>query len=118
LVIMPTINQLCNFIRKPKMRRSKTPALQSCAQKRGTCVRVFTKTPKKPNSAIRKVARVKLSNILLRSFCNRENLITLYRFYTKIITFVFFFISTIKCENVLNLSGVSTKILFTGQIND
>jgi small subunit ribosomal protein S12 len=64
---MPTINQICNLIRKPKTRGTKTPALQGCAQKKGTCVRVFTKTPKKPNSAIRKVARVKLSNVMTRS---------------------------------------------------
>lgn len=59
---MPTINQLCNSIRKPKKRINKTPALQANSQKKGVCVRVFTRTPKKPNSAIRKVARVKLSN--------------------------------------------------------
>jgi small subunit ribosomal protein S12 len=61
---MPTINQLCKLIRKPKKRRNKTPALQRCAQKKGICIRVFTRTPKKPNSALRKVARVKLSNKL------------------------------------------------------
>ena len=61
---MPTINQLCKLIRKPKKFRNKTPALQSCAQKKGICVRVFTRTPKKPNSALRKVARVRLSNKL------------------------------------------------------
>jgi len=61
---MPTINQLCKLIRKPKKRRNKTPALQACAQKKGTCIRVFTRTPKKPNSALRKVARVRLSNKL------------------------------------------------------
>jgi small subunit ribosomal protein S12 len=59
---MPTINQLCNFIRKPKKKVKKTPALQKCPQKKGVCVRVFTRTPKKPNSAIRKVARIKLTN--------------------------------------------------------
>ena len=59
---MPTINQLCKLIRKPKFCINKTPALQKCAQKKGICVRVFTRTPKKPNSALRKVARVKLSN--------------------------------------------------------
>ena len=59
---MPTINQLCNLIRKPKKKKRKTPALQGCSQKKGTCVRVFIRTPKKPNSALRKVARVKLSN--------------------------------------------------------
>jgi len=61
---MPTINQLCKLIRKPKKLRNKTPALQACAQKKGICVRVFTRTPKKPNSALRKVARVRLSNKL------------------------------------------------------
>ena len=61
---MPTINQLCKLTRKPKKRINKTPALQACAQKKGICVRVFTRTPKKPNSALRKVARVRLSNNL------------------------------------------------------
>lgn len=59
---MPTINQL---IRKPRSRqvvRTKVPAMQSCPQKRGVCVRVYTTTPKKPNSAMRKVARVRLTN--------------------------------------------------------
>ncbi len=59
---MPTINQLVRFGRKPKKKKSKSPALQGCPQKRGTCTKVFTTTPKKPNSALRKVARVKLSN--------------------------------------------------------
>mgnify|MGYP001149387383 FL=1 len=59
---MPTINQL---IRKPRAKvskRNKVPALKSCPQKRGVCLRVYTTTPKKPNSALRKVARVKLTN--------------------------------------------------------
>ncbi len=59
---MPTINQL---IRKPRKRpvvRNKVPALEGCPQKRGVCMRVYTTTPKKPNSALRKVARVRLSN--------------------------------------------------------
>ncbi len=59
---MPTINQLVRFGRKPKTKKNKSPALQSNPQRRGTCVKVFTTTPKKPNSALRKVARVKLSN--------------------------------------------------------
>ena len=59
---MPTINQLCNSIRRNKKKKVKSPALQASPQKKGVCVRVFTRTPKKPNSAIRKVARVKLSN--------------------------------------------------------
>ena len=58
---MPTINQLCNLARIPK-KKKKTPALQNCPQKKGICVRVFLRTPKKPNSALRKVARVRLSN--------------------------------------------------------
>ncbi|HZW61727.1 MAG TPA: 30S ribosomal protein S12 [Candidatus Babeliales bacterium] len=58
---MPTINQLCRFGRKRTKVKSKSPALKGQAQARGVCVRVFTQTPKKPNSAIRKVARVKLS---------------------------------------------------------
>ncbi len=59
---MPTINQLVRYGRKTKEEKSKSPALDGCPQKRGVCVRVFTRTPKKPNSALRKVARVRLSN--------------------------------------------------------
>jgi small subunit ribosomal protein S12 len=59
---MPTINQLIRKSRHPKMSRNKVPALQSCPQRRGVCTRVYTTTPKKPNSALRKVARVRLTN--------------------------------------------------------
>lgn len=59
---MPTINQLIRQGRGKKSRRSKSPALQNCPQRRGVCLQVKTKTPKKPNSALRKVAWVKLSN--------------------------------------------------------
>lgn len=59
---MPTINQLIENGRKLQKKRTKTPALVSCPQKRGVCVRVYTTTPKKPNSALRKVARVRLTN--------------------------------------------------------
>jgi small subunit ribosomal protein S12 len=59
---MPTINQLVRKGRKKIGKRKKAPALQSCPQKRGVCTRVMTVTPKKPNSALRKVARVRLSN--------------------------------------------------------
>ncbi|MBA2848513.1 30S ribosomal protein S12 [Thermosulfuriphilus ammonigenes] len=59
---MPTINQLIRFGREKIKRRPKTPALQGCPQRRGVCVRVYTTTPKKPNSALRKVARVRLTN--------------------------------------------------------
>lgn len=59
---MPTINQLIKTPRKPKIRRSKTPALEACPQKKGICLKVFIVTPKKPNSALRKVARLRLSN--------------------------------------------------------
>lgn len=59
---MPTINQLVRKGRKKSRKKVKTPALQSCPQKRGVCVRVYTSTPKKPNSALRKVARVRLTN--------------------------------------------------------
>lgn len=59
---MPTINQLVQQGRRDKKRRKKSPALEICPQKRGVCVQVKTKTPKKPNSALRKVAWVKLSN--------------------------------------------------------
>lgn len=61
-VCMPTINQLVRNRRKKMTKRTNTPALQSCPQKRGVCVRVYTTTPKKPNSALRKVARVRLTN--------------------------------------------------------
>ena len=59
---MPTINQLIRLGRRQKTRKSKAPALQRNPQKRGVCVRVTTTTPKKPNSALRKIARVRLSN--------------------------------------------------------
>ena len=59
---MPTINQLVRFGRKMESYSSKTPALKACPQKRGVCTRVYTTTPKKPNSALRKVARVRLTN--------------------------------------------------------
>lgn len=59
---MPTINQLVSSGRKPKVFKSKVPALARCPQKRGVCTRVYTTTPKKPNSALRKVARVRLTN--------------------------------------------------------
>ena len=59
---MPTINQLVRKGRKSRQSRSDSPALKSCPQKRGVCGRVYTTTPKKPNSALRKVARVRLTN--------------------------------------------------------
>jgi small subunit ribosomal protein S12 len=59
---MPTINQLVRKGREAIRPKSSTPALQSCPQKRGVCVRVYTTTPKKPNSALRKIARVRLTN--------------------------------------------------------
>ncbi len=59
---MPTINQLVRQGRKQVLKKKDTPALDSCPQKRGVCVRVYTSTPKKPNSALRKVARVRLTN--------------------------------------------------------
>ena len=59
---MPTINQLVRSGRVKQSRRTKSPALQSCPQKRGVCTRVYSTTPKKPNSALRKVARVRLTN--------------------------------------------------------
>jgi small subunit ribosomal protein S12 len=59
---MPTINQLVRQGRKKIVKKTNTPALKGCPQKRGVCVRVYTTTPKKPNSALRKVARVRLTN--------------------------------------------------------
>jgi small subunit ribosomal protein S12 len=59
---VPTINQLIRKPRRDPRARNKVPALQQCPQKRGVCTRVYTTTPKKPNSALRKVARVRLTN--------------------------------------------------------
>ncbi|SCA55304.1 30S ribosomal protein S12 [Candidatus Terasakiella magnetica] len=59
---MPTINQLIRKKRKAKPVRNMVPAMEACPQKRGVCTRVYTTTPKKPNSALRKVARVRLTN--------------------------------------------------------
>ncbi len=59
---MPTINQLIAQGREPNTKRNKVPALDGCPQKRGVCTRVYTTTPKKPNSALRKVAKVRLTN--------------------------------------------------------
>ena len=59
---MPTINQLIAKGREPNAKRNKVPALQGSPQKRGVCTRVYTTTPKKPNSALRKVAKVRLTN--------------------------------------------------------
>lgn len=58
---MPTVNQLVRSRRRAKNYRTKSPALVACPQKRGVCTRVYTQTPKKPNSALRKVARVRLT---------------------------------------------------------
>ena len=59
---MPTINQLVRNPRKKQIQKSNVPALMACPQRRGVCTRVYTTTPKKPNSALRKVARVRLTN--------------------------------------------------------
>jgi len=59
---MPTVNQLVAKGRKRQVSKSKVPALEACPQKRGVCTRVYTTTPKKPNSALRKVAKVRLTN--------------------------------------------------------
>lgn len=59
---MPTVNQLVKYGRAKESHRTKSPALQACPQRRGVCTRVYTTTPKKPNSALRKVARVKLTS--------------------------------------------------------
>jgi len=59
---MPTINQLCKKPRLKKKNRNKTPALQNCPQKKGVCIKIFLMTPKKPNSALRKLARIRLTN--------------------------------------------------------
>jgi len=59
---MPTVNQLVRKSRRRTIEKSKVPALQNCPQRRGVCTRVYTTTPKKPNSALRKVAKVRLTN--------------------------------------------------------
>ena len=59
---MPTLNQLIRAERKKQKKKNKAPAMTRCPQRRGVCVRVYTSTPKKPNSALRKVARVRLTN--------------------------------------------------------
>ena len=59
---MPTVQQLIRKARESKPKRNKVPAMEACPQKRGVCTRVYTTTPKKPNSALRKVARVRLTN--------------------------------------------------------
>ena len=59
---MPTVNQLIRKPRQPKVMRNKVPALKGCPQRRGVCTRVYTTTPKKPNSALRKVATVRLTS--------------------------------------------------------
>lgn len=59
---MPTLNQLVRRGRRPVVKKTGAPALRACPQKRGVCTRVYTTTPKKPNSALRKVARVRLTN--------------------------------------------------------
>ena len=59
---MATVNQLVKKSRKPKIRKTDVPALEACPQRRGVCTRVYTTTPKKPNSALRKVARIRLTN--------------------------------------------------------
>ncbi len=63
---MPTINQLIRKPRAPQIARNKVPAMQGCPQKRGVCTRVYTTTPKKPNSALRKVARVRRMDDLVK----------------------------------------------------
>jgi small subunit ribosomal protein S12 len=59
---LPTLSQLVRKGRKPQTKKSKCPALQACPQRKGVCTRVYTQTPKKPNSALRKIARVRLTN--------------------------------------------------------
>jgi len=59
---MPTIHQLCRNKRKKKNKRNKVPALDNCPQKKGVCIKIFLRTPKKPNSALRKLTRLRLTN--------------------------------------------------------
>jgi small subunit ribosomal protein S12 len=77
---MPTISQLVRNGRKKIVSKTKSPALQNSPQKRGVCVRVFTQTPKKPNSALRKVARVRLTNgIEVTTYILQEHSLVLIR---------------------------------------
>jgi small subunit ribosomal protein S12 len=62
ILSMPTLNQLLRGARVSKSKRDKSPALEGCPQRKGVCIRVFTTKPKKPNSALRKVARIRLTN--------------------------------------------------------
>ena len=72
---MPTISQLVRKGRQAKSKKTSTPALKACPQRRGVCVRVYTATPKKPNSAMRKVARVRLtSGIEVTSYIPGKNI--------------------------------------------
>src|SRR5437879_4960891 len=75
---MPTINQLVRWGREAVRKKSKTPAMQACPQKRGVCIRVYTTTPKKPNSALRKVARVRLTNGLEETSDNPGDALALF----------------------------------------
>ena len=59
---MPTINQICKYRRKNKRKLNKTPALENCPQKKGICIKLVLRTPKKPNSALRRIVKLKLSN--------------------------------------------------------
>jgi small subunit ribosomal protein S12 len=59
---MPTINQLCRNPRKPKKKLNKTPALQECPQKKGLCLKILLRTPKKPNSALRKLVKLRVTS--------------------------------------------------------
>ena len=72
---MPTINQLVRKGRQDKVSKNKTPALKGSPQRRGVCTRVYTTTPKKPNSALRKVARVRLSSGVEVTLTSRASLI-------------------------------------------
>ena len=73
---LPTIQQLVRKGRQDKVAKNKTPALKESPQRRGVCTRVYTTTPKKPNSALRKVARVRLTSQIGRASCREECAIT------------------------------------------
>ena len=72
---MPTINQLVRKGRKQAVRKSKSPALSNCPQRRGVCLQVYTRTPKKPNSALRKVALGGCAEVAVRRRCVRAALL-------------------------------------------
>jgi len=98
---MPTINQLCKKNRLCKFKQNKTPALNKCPQKKGLCVKVFTRTPKKPNSAVRKLVKLRLANgIKLNAYIPGEG--HLLQEYSSVL---------IRGGRVKDLPGIKYKLI-------